>query len=188
MAYLFDIVGNKAKPVVEALLIYPFKDIWSRDSSSGKSMAIKEFTFIEFMGSIKPTNPYLGYSEDERRVMLCKDIFNGQRKDIMLRKDKVVEDGVEFIKDLQHNGSPTYRYYVANLEGANKLRKFFLEFDMNEKTDKGVPVYKPADITRALNDADKILNNLSSMKTRVEKEIFDMVKARANKTINYFEK
>lgn len=188
MAYLFDIVGNRAKPVTEALLIYPFKDIWSRDNSTGKATAIKEFTFIEFMGSIKPTNPYVGYSDDERRKMLCRDLFDGKRKDILLKQNKEIEDGVEFIKDLQFNGSPTYRYYIANLEGANKLRQFFLDLDMNEKNERGMPVYKPNEITKALNDADKILSNLSSMKHKVEKEIFELTKARADKTINYFEK
>ena len=188
MAYLFELIGNRAKPVTEALLIYPFKDIWSRDSSTNKSNAIKEFTFIEFMSSIKPTNPYVGYSEDERREKLCKDIFDGKRKDLLLKQDKVVEDGIEYIKDLQYNGSATYRYYAANLEGANKLRKFFLDLDMSEKNKSGMPVYKPNEITKALNDADKILTSLANMRSKVEKEIYDMERARGDKQINYFER
>lgn len=188
MAYLFELIGNRAKPVTEALLIYPFKEIWSRDGSTNKSNAIKEFTFIEFMSSIKPTNPYVGYSNEERREKLCKDIFDGKRKDLLLKQDKVVEDGIEYIKDLQYNGSPTYRYYVANLEGANKLRKFFLELDMSEKNKSGMPVYKPNEITRALNDADKILSSLTNMRNKVEKEIYDMERARGDKDINFFER
>ena len=66
MAFLFTVENAVAKPNVETLLISPFKEIWERDTSSDKSQAIKEFTFIELMTSKKKTNPYAGYADDIR--------------------------------------------------------------------------------------------------------------------------
>jgi hypothetical protein len=68
------------------------------------------------------------------------------------------------------------------------MKNFFDTFDMTEKSERtGLPVYKPGDITRALNDTDKVLQNLNSMKEKVEQELFEQTKTRSNKQINPFE-
>ena len=70
MAFLFVVENNIAKPNTETLLISPFKEIWVRDSSKDKSVAIAEFTFIELFTSKKKSNPYSGYNDAERAEKL----------------------------------------------------------------------------------------------------------------------
>lgn len=188
MAYLFNIVGNSVKPSTESLLVSPFKDIWERDQCSNKSVAVKEFTFIEFMASIKNTNPYIGYSTEERRQKLVFDLFENKRKDLLEKGDELIENGINFIDNLQYEGLPTYRYYIACLDATNKIRDFFTKFNMEERNKSGMPVYKAGDITKALNDTDKILSNMTSMRKKIDNELYDMQRARADKKINYFER
>lgn len=182
MAFLFVVENNIAKPNTETLLIEPFKTIWERDKSSSKSLALKELTFIEFMSSKKKTNPYAGY-DDEVRYERLKETMPEDWE-----MDSVVEQGLIKIKDFQIEASPTYQYYLSAQKAAEKMRGFFNTFDINERNERnGNPVYKPSDITKALNDTDKVLQNLNSMKEKVEQELFEQTKTRGNKQINPFE-
>lgn len=184
MAYLFIVENNVAKPNTEVLLLEPFKTIWERDESENKSQAIKEFTFIEFMTSKKKTNPYAGLPDEDRLIVLNKAIM----KDEEYQFDSQIEIAMSKIIEMQKEYSPTYSYYEAAKIASEKMKSFFLEFDINERNERnGNPIYKPSDITRALNETDKVLQNLNSMKEKVEQELFDTTKTRGNKQINPFE-
>lgn len=183
MAFLFVVENSVAKPNTEVLLISPFKEIWERDTSEDKYIATKEFTFIEFMSSKKKTNPYAGY-DDELRFKVLKEMLFDEDWEI----DELVESALIKIKDFQEEASPTYKYYLSASNAAAKMRTFFNTFDINERNERnGNPIYKPSDITRALNDTDKVLQNLNSMKEKVEQELFEQTKTRGNKEINPFE-
>lgn len=182
MAFLFVVENGVAKPNVETLLISPFKEIWNRDETTEKDLATKELTFIEFMSSKKKTNPYAGYDDDMRYDRLLATMPEGWEM------DELVEQALIKIKDFQEEASPTYQYYISASKAAEKMRTFFNTFDINERNERnGNPIYKPSDITRALNDTDKVLQNLNAMKEKVEQELFEQTKTRGNKTINPFE-
>ena len=183
MAFLFTVENSIAKPNTETLLISPYKEIWERDNSPDKTQAIKEFTFIEFMASKMKSNPYAGYADDMRLDKLKSLLFT---EDWV--PDSLIELGLNKIDEFQKEASPTYSYYLSVLKGTEKMKNFFNTFDMEEKSERtGLPVYKPGDITRALNDTDKVLQNLNSMKEKVEQELFEQTKTRSNKQINPFE-
>lgn len=183
MAHLFEVENSIAKPVTETLLISPFKDIWERDESSTKETALKELTFIEFMTSKKKSNPYAGYDEASRFEKLQQLLFNDGWE-----MDAHIEAALVKMKEFQTEASPTYQYYVSSVNAAAKMRNFFNNFDFNEINERsGNPLYKPSDITRALNDTSKVLENLNAMKERVEQELFEQTKTRGNKQINPFE-
>ena len=63
MAFLFQVTDRAVFPNPETLLISPFKDIWERDESTNKTVAIQEFAYIEFMTSMLKSNPYRQYPE-----------------------------------------------------------------------------------------------------------------------------
>jgi len=183
MAFLFVIENNIAKPNLETLLISPFKEIWERDRGEDKERAIKEFTFIEFMSSKKRTNPYAGMGDEMRYETLKENLFSAAWE-----MDPLIEQALTKIRVFQEEASPTYKYYTSASVAAEKMRTFFNTFDINERNSRsGMPLYKPADITRALNDTDKVLQNLNAMKEKVEQELFEQTKTRGNKQINPFE-
>ena len=184
MSYLFVVENNIAKPNNETLLIEPFKALWDRDKSQDKSRAIREFTYIELMSSKKKSNPYAGYSDEIRAQKLKEYLFEDQPE---WEPDIEVEKGLAKIVEFQKEASPTYTYYISVLEATEKMKDFFTTFDINEVNDKGARVFKPNEIVMAISNTDKLLQNLHSMKEKVEQELFEQAKTRGMKQINPFE-
>lgn len=183
MAYLFTVENGVVKPNTETLLVSPFKEIWERDDSKFKTQAIKEFTFIEFMTSKKKTNPYGGYSDANRLQTLKKIYFTEE-----WTPDTLVEQGMAKIVEFMTEGSPTYSYYIDVLTAAEKVKTHLREVDLNERNERnGMPIFKVSDITKSMKDTDQVLQNLHSIKEKVEQELFDQTKTRSNKQINPFE-
>jgi hypothetical protein len=180
---LFQVQGKSVVPYTETLLVTPFKEIWERDPSPQKEAAIEDFVFIEFTTSLLKTNPYAGYDENVKEQKVIEDCITreGWQPDelILQAKQKVIE--------FQEDASPTYSYYLAAKRGAEEMKTFFNNFSMNEVNMKtGNPVYKPADITRALKDTNDVLQRLDSMKKKVEQELFEVTKRRGEKSISPF--
>lgn len=185
MAHLFKVESNVVFPNEETLLIPPFKDIWDRDTSKGKEQALKELAYVEFMSSLLASNPYKGYNEDLRGVVIIKDVF---KEDVWV-PDELVLSGIKKIKDFQTEASPSYKSYLAAMVANDKINTFFETVDLTKINFKtGTPVYKPKEVTSALLDVDKITASLDSLKKKVEEELFEAVKVKGQKEISPFAK
>lgn len=183
MAFLFTVTEKTVFPNTETLLISPFKEIWNRDKTKEKHQAISEFAYVEFMTSMKKSNPYRQYGSDmkEKKIRQAVITQEGWEPDDLIRQamDKIIE--------FQREASTTYNYYMAAKKAAEKMQEFFLEVDItavNEKTFN--PIYKPKDITGALNDTEKVLGNLKSLEKKVEEELYEETKNRSNKEVSFF--
>lgn len=184
MSLLFTVESKIVSPKVESLLIFPFKDIWERDDSKDKRYAIEDFSYIEFMASIQKSNPYSGYPEHERSSKIIKDIITRAEWD---ENDTLIQAGIAKLKQFQAEASVTYNYYMAAKNAAEKMQLFFTTFsmaDVNLRT--GAPIYKPKDITSALNDTSRVLENLNSLREKVDNEIFEEVKKKGQKIVSPF--
>lgn len=183
MAFLFQINGKVVFPNPETLLIYPFKDIWDRDESVNKEVAIQELTYIEFITSMLKSNPYREYPTEKKDIILKKEIMldeNWQPNDLVL-------EGIKKIEELQKEGSVTYTYWMSNKAAIEKMIDFFNNFDIDERNFKsGMPIYKPKDITSAVADAEKTLTTLNALKSKVDEEVFEISKTRSDKQISPF--
>ena len=183
MAYLFRVEDRVVKPNDEVLQVPPFNEIWERDKSPNKEIALQEFTFIEFMTSALKTNPYRGYSEDRKAEVIKRDIIRieGWVPDILVLK------GIEKVKEFQREGSESYSLYLSALVAKNKLQDFFNTFNMNKVNMKtGAPIYKPRDITAALQDLDKTIISLQSLEKKVEDDLFETAKIKGQKEDSIF--
>lgn len=183
MAYLFRVEDRVVKPNDEVLQVPPFNEIWERDKSPNKEIALQEFTFIEFMTSALKTNPYRGYSEDRKAEVIKRDIIRieGWVPDILVLK------GIEKVKEFQLEGSESYSLYLSALVAKNKLQDFFNTFNMNKVNMKtGAPIYKPRDITAALQDLDKTIISLKSLEKKVEDDLFETAKIKGQKEVSIF--
>lgn len=185
MSFLFQIEGKAVLPNPETLLIEPFKTIWDRDESEKKSLAIQEFGYIEFMTSMLKSNPYREYPEDKKDSV----IRDGLNMEEDWSPDSLIHEAMHKIIELQEEGSLVYSYWMANKAAAEKMIKFFLGFDINERNEKTFnPVYKPGDITKAINDTEKTLQTLDSLKKKVDEEVFEISRNKSNKEISPFSK
>lgn len=183
MAFLFTVENKSVRPHDETLRIPPYKEIWERDKSKNKEYALEDFTYIEFMESLLKTNPYRGYSEEDRKYVLKTDIIT--RNDWV--EDELIAQGRKKLKSFQKEASPTYTLYLSALTAKDQLEDFFKNLDMSEKNARtGVPIYKPKDITSALLDMDKVIASLSALKKKVEEELFEEVKIKGQKELSIF--
>ena len=183
MSFLFIVDKQVVKPNVETLLLSPFKEIWERDLTPGKFVAIDELTFIEFMSSVKKSNPYRGYDIPERKKRLAKDIMKQEG----YIPDDLMRDGIDFLLEHQKTSSTTYSYYLSARAAAEKLQHFFNTFDMNSVNIKtGAPIYKPKEITTSLIDTARVVENLDALEEKVINEIYETAKNKGQKTVSIF--
>lgn len=184
MSLLFTVESKVVSPTTQSLLISPFKEIWNRDTTKDKMYAIEDFSYIEFMASIQKSNPYSGYSEDQRPDKIIKDIITRAEWD---QDDPLIVKGIEKLKEFQAEASVTYNYYMSAKVAAEKMQQFFINFSMNQINERtGAPVFKPRDITSALNDTSRVLENLNTLREKVDNEVFEEVKKKGQKIVSPF--
>lgn len=185
MSVLFKVEGKAVIPTTETLSIEPFASIWNRDESKDKHNAMFEFRYIEFMMSVKKSNPFAGYPEEKRHIA----ILDNQDISTDWQPDELVKKGMQWYEEFQEEGSVTYNYYKSVRAAAEKMQDFFNTFDMNDVNLKtGNPVYKPRDITSALKDTEDVLTKLDSIKKKVEEELFETSRKKGDKEISPFAK
>ena len=182
MAILFQITGNKVYPHPDTLLISPFKEIWEKDETPDKKVALAEFAYIEFTTSMLNTNPYKGYTNVERPSKVKAAVIFMPK----WRPSKLIEEATLLMKKFQEEASPTYSYYISARKAIEKMKRFFEEVDINARNEKGALLYKPRDITSAITDTEKILTTMKSLEVKVHEEVYDVIKTKADKDISPF--
>jgi hypothetical protein len=184
MSLLFTVESKVVVPSTETLLIFPFKEIWEKDNSKDKRYAIEDFSYIEFMASIQKSNPYSGYPEHQRAEKIIQDIITRAEWD---QKDPLLLAGIEKLKEFQAEASVTYNYYMAAKSAAEKMQHFFINFNMSDVNLRtGAPIFKPKDITSALNDTSRVLENLNTLREKVDNEVFEEIKKKGQKVVSPF--
>ena len=89
----------------------------------------------------------------------------------------------------QSKASPTVRYYDANLEALQKTINYLnTGLDYEERNRSGMPVHKFTDVVRGMKEADQVLKSLTSLRTKVEEELYEASKTKGGKEINHYER
>jgi hypothetical protein len=185
---MFTIENGVVRANPETLAIYPYSEIWKRDTSAHKERANSDFKFIEFFCSPKRGNPFFGYPRG--RIRADKIIANIRETYTQFdANDPLLFKAVELYDEFWNNASPELSYYQSTLVAAKKVEEFFRDFDMgatNART--GAPIYKPKEITSALVDTQNVLKSLAAIKEQVYQEIYDSAKSKGNRQVNTFER
>ncbi len=183
---VFILENGIVKPTPELLLLPEFNQLWNRFED--KEIAMKLLAYVYFFSSMRKENVYAGYTDPNERK---EKIISGLKIDRKLIKDNIdiINKCIGVIKQFQKEASPSLKFYESALNAANKMANFFNNFDFNRVSPRtGMPLYKPADITRALKDTNEILKTLTSMKEKVHKELYEASKGKGGREINYFER
>jgi hypothetical protein len=182
MAYLFTINNLAVIPVPETYQIYPFKDILDRDNSVKKVVALQEFAYIEFMSSMKKSNPFAGYDNNVKEKKIIERVFNGEN----YSPDELVLKGIEFIDKLQKQNSPTYSLYLSAREGVEKVKKFLNTVDVDERDERNKPMFKASDVLKTINEVPKVLATLKELEQKIQAEDLSLSKNRGELTVGIF--
>jgi len=185
---LFGVKSSEIRVTMECLMIEPFKSIWKKD---GPDIGTQKFTYIEFMCSMKKNNVFIGYKIEERGKKILTNCFPSITSEEMsnIINDPLVVQGMKIYNELQNEASPAIRFYESAVVAADNLVEFFNTIDLDARNLRtGALLYKPKDITNALKDVKDILKTLSSLRSEVIQELYEDVKGKAGREINYFEK
>lgn len=185
MALLFKREGAIVVPTPEALMIHPYSEIWDRDKSEKKQLALQEFAYIEFMTSQLNENPYRDYPPERKVKAIIQGVF---REDTDWVPDDLVREGMEFLRHLQSEGSDDYDFLMAVLRARDKLKDFLDRFDPDERANegKGSLLLKPKDITSALMDIERVTVSIMSTRKKVSEQVTDAVKIKGQKEVSPF--
>lgn len=186
MAILFKREGAIVIPTVEALMIYPFSEIWERDTETPqKHLALQEFAYIEFMTSQLNENPYRDYPADRKVKAIIQGVF---RDNTDWTPDPLVREGIEYMKKMQSEGSDDYDFLMSSLRARDKMKDFLDEFDLNERANegKGALLLKPKDITSALMDVERVTVSIMNTRKKVAEQVTESIKVKGQKEISPF--
>lgn len=180
---LFEIRDGGVFPTAHSLLIHPFSEIWESDPDEKKGNATKVFKYIELVCSPRKTNPFRGYSEEERPSKVKKEVWgdeNKQTTDYMIR-------GVAKYKELLLRYSPTYDLLIAALKARDALVDFLNSVDLSDTTESGAMKLKPKDVTSAMKEIPDVTKSIYLLFEKVEVELNES-KTRNDREIGDYER
>lgn len=180
---LLQLVNGHVFPSVHALVISPFKEMWENDTSEGKQDCLKDFAYIELLCSPKKSNPYHGRDEEERVKLVKKEVYKDENYSIT---SELILATLKY-KECLELSSPSYPMYDASRVAANKLRKFLLDFNLEERTPHGAMVLKPKDVTSALKEIPDTMKGIEIARLKVNDELTEDSKTRNDRKIGSYE-
>jgi hypothetical protein len=86
----FDKIKYMVHPTEEALLLKVFSDIWKRDKSKDKVIALRELGFVWFYCDVK--SPHLTMEEPDKTKEIIKDLDLPKE----WKKDKVIDAAINY--------------------------------------------------------------------------------------------
>ena len=161
---LFEL-SDKNTPVIspEALLINEFKELWDSDKDKNKSNASKILAFVYFFADYNSI--YNTYTKDEKQEQLIIDL--DLPKDFCIDLD--IANAIQKYIRLQE--TPSMGYLRSVRKAADELKNFFDKVDLSEVDSHGKPIYKPADLTKAISDSAKVIESIDKWEEKVKKEM-----------------
>lgn len=154
----------------ELKLIPEFKVLITRDRTSDKKQAVKEFSFIYFVHDHK--SPYYIYPEDERRLRVSRDTGLGET----YQPDDKVQAAID--KYLELSKTPTIKSLSSIREGLLTSSRLIDSLRMRIDDALADPDLEDIDpvvrsVTRMLEIAEKLpkaIENITTLEEKVKKE------------------
>ena len=179
MIRLFKYESYEVTVEPEALMLAPFKAIYSRDKHRDKSLAKQELAYIYFMGDPRSDYQYLVDKE-----VRSQEIIKGLGMPDGWKPDKAVERALVFYESFKPMSAGLLedtRYVV------NKLRQELRTMNFDERDDKGKPVHTLASITSTLKQIPGLAKDLDEAERTLSKDIIAEAKARGSQSKSLLE-
>ena len=147
----------------DALLLKPFKVLWARDRSKSKDRAIRELGFVYFFTD--PRSDYQYIIDEKSRIEAIKE---GEGLGATWTPDSKVLDAVEFYKQFK----PTSALLLETTrELVDKLMKQMKSLDLNERDERGKPVFPLNTVTSTIEKVPELVIKLDAAEKTIASEI-----------------
>jgi|SRR3972149_10383042 len=167
---LFFISDNKILPTPETLLIKEFENIWNRDKTKTKDIALKELAYIYFISDYKSI--YNNYLSLIKETKIKEDII--QNKD--WKPDLLIESAIKKYEELQI--TPTLRLLNGARKALEEMTRYYEHLKINDRN-----ILASA---TSLDKLGKIAESFDKLEEKIKKEQLEG-RSKANREINPFE-
>lgn len=179
MIKLFKYEGYKVTVEPEAILLLPFKRIWERDKSPNKSLAMQELGFIYFM--CDPRSDYQFLIDEEMRK---EEVKKGEGMNPKWEPDDLVKSAMAFYNSFV----PISSGLLEDTKNAvEKLRKLLREINLDERDEKGRPIYTLSSITQTIKQVPDLARSLDAAERALSRDIMADSKARGSQVKALYE-
>lgn len=145
----------------EALMIKEFKAVWNKYKDKNK--ANEELAFIYWMAYYNSV--YDVYLTEKEKVEAIKaDVISDKN----WNPSEITKAAIDKFKELQMTFS--IAFLESAKEGALKIRQFYHDVNLNERSKSGGVIWKPTDISKAIGDSINTLEALEKWQERAKKE------------------
>ena len=167
---LFKYEAYKVVISEEAFALKAFRQIWNRDRTVNKDRAIMELGYVYFM--IDPRSDYQYLVDEEER---SKAIIEGEGLPLDWKPDKLVKEAMDFYGKFK----PTAALLLEDTRYAvDKLRRLLRDIDLDEKDEKGKPVYTLNTITATIKQVPSLAKDLDEAERALASEMRNQGKMR----------
>ena len=156
----------------ELLTLKVFKDLHKRDKSKEKSRFIQELGYIYFM--LDPRSDYQYITDSEERH---NEIVKGEDLPTTFKVDEVLQKAMDYYKSFK----PTSALLLEDTRVAvDKLRQQLRNINLNEKDDKGKPIYTLNVVVNTIKQVPSLVKDLDEAERTLAKEIVQNDKVRGS--------
>lgn len=176
---LFKYEGYNITISEEALTLKPFKEIWKRDKSKDKQVAINELSFIYFMED--PRSDYQVYIDRDERM---SQIRQGEGIPDSWKPDNKVLSAMEFYASFKSEAAllaEDLRVAITN------VRTYLKNINLNDTDDKGKPKHTLDSYTNTISKLTKLITELDEAEKTITKDIIASDKVRGSQVKGMYE-
>ena len=177
--HLIEIIDYKVEPSEELFLIKGFRDLYNSDKSEGKEQFLQMLSYVYYMADPRSSLSYIT-DEEERKAYVFEQ--EGIKKLDMKLANKLIE---EYKK---HVVTTSYLLLQDTKIAIDKVRDFLRHVDLNERDDRGKPIYTINSITSAIKQCNELTDTTSDLEKKIAKEIDERADVRGGEdAMNLFE-
>lgn len=161
---LFEIKKDQVTFSPQALTLKPFYDIWKRDKSKDKTIAVCELAAVYFYTDYK--SDFSTMLEDDEKLKTIKSVIVGMPED--WEPDELFHVACKFYAEMQETHT-TLLLQDAQFAVAS-VRKFLRGLDMTEEVG-GKPKHDLKKTIDSLGQLNKVTESLDALEEQVKKKI-----------------
>lgn len=169
---LFVYEGYKVIIAPEALMLKPFKALWSRDRTRDKNKAMTEFAYIYFWAD--PRSEYQYIVDDDDRAEAVKEGLGLSAK---WKPDKDILAAISLYQSFTTTAAlllQDTRYAV------DKLRQLLRDINLDDKDKNGKPIYTLNVITSTIKQVPALVRDLDTAEQFLNEQLRESESARGN--------
>lgn len=160
---LFELKNGALTFSPVALSLQPFKDLWTRDKSRNKTVAISELSYVYFFADYK--SDFIDIVDlKEREIEIIKVLFPKDK----WKPDPKVMVAIDFYKE--RSETITTKLLENAMLGVHKISTYLSEVDLTDTDDRGKPLHDSKKVADTIGALDKLVDSLTKIEEKVKKE------------------